>query len=253
MRRLAAIERTLERLFERPSARLFRLRLQPVQVLRRVERAMEGERRVIGGRTVVPEQLDVHLNPADLDAFEDLADAVAAELADGALAFARQHGYTVTDRPRVTLRADVTVAPGDVTVAAAFGMRPPGAEGEVDGSTRVYEAPTIEAPVAILSVIGTDGSHRKVPVDGRRLSIGRAPDNNLALHDRLVSRHHARINVRHRALIFTDLDSRNGSRVNGVRVSEVALGEGDQIEIGQTIIVVDAVAEEQLDPGAGAA
>jgi hypothetical protein len=247
MRRLAAIERALERLFERPSAKLFRLRLQPIQVLRRVERAIEGERRTIGGRTVVPDQLEVHLNPADLAAFEGVAAAVAAELADGALAFARAHGYAVTERPRVTLRADPAIPAGDVRVGAAFGAGVPGGNSPEDGATRVYEAPRMEAPTAVLEVIATDGSTRRAPVDGRRLSIGRAPDTGLVLTDSRVSRHHARINVRHRALVFTDLDSMNGSRVNGVRVSEVALGEGDRIEIGETVIVVEAVAEDQLD------
>ena len=54
---LAAIERFFERLFERPSARLFRVRLQPVQLQRRIERAMEAERLATADRTLVPEPL----------------------------------------------------------------------------------------------------------------------------------------------------------------------------------------------------
>ena len=42
-------------------------------------------------------------------------------------------------------------------------------------------------------------------------------------------------------LVLTDLESANGSRVNGVAISEVALGAGDRIEIGTTIFVVEAV------------
>ena len=249
MRRLAAVERALERLFERPSAKLFRLKLQPIQVLRQVERAMEGERRRVGGRTLVPEELDVHLNPADLEAFESVAAEIAAELADGALAFARAHQYAVAARPRVTLRADPSIPSGEVRVSAEFGASIPGGpdgDGPVDGSTKVYEAPRIEAPLAILRVVAPDGSSRLVQVDGRRLTIGRSPDNGLTLADGRVSRHHARINVRHRALVFTDLESMNGSRVNDVRVSEVALGEGDRIEIGETVIVVEDMSPEAV-------
>ena len=39
---LTAVERFFERLFERPSARLFRARLQPIQIQHRIERAMES-------------------------------------------------------------------------------------------------------------------------------------------------------------------------------------------------------------------
>ena len=63
---LTAIERFFERLFERPSARLFRTHVQPIQIQRRIERAMEAGRRHGIGRTIVPNRFIVHLNPEDL-------------------------------------------------------------------------------------------------------------------------------------------------------------------------------------------
>ena len=42
--------------------------------------------------------------------------------------------------------------------------------------------------------------------------------------------------------MFTDLRSTNGSRVNGARVEEVVLGQGDRIEVGDTTLVVQSVA-----------
>jgi pSer/pThr/pTyr-binding forkhead associated (FHA) protein len=41
--------------------------------------------------------------------------------------------------------------------------------------------------------------------------------------------------------VLTDLGSTNGSRVNGARVDEVVLGEGDRIELGDTVLVVESV------------
>ncbi|MEA2611197.1 MAG: Inner rane component of cytoplasmic domain, partial [Chloroflexota bacterium] len=38
---------------------------------------------------------------------------------------------------------------------------------------------------------------------------------------------------------YTDLASTNGSSVNGVRVSEVVLGVGDRLEVGDTSIIVE--------------
>src|SRR6266487_2045019 len=116
MRALTSVERFLERLFERPSARLFHSRLQPIQLQRRIERAMEVERRSGTDRTLVPNRFAVHLHPDDLTPLAPLADRLAAELANGSLAFARAHRYSLVDRPRVDLVSDPAIRPGEIDV-----------------------------------------------------------------------------------------------------------------------------------------
>jgi pSer/pThr/pTyr-binding forkhead associated (FHA) protein len=54
-----------------------------------------------------------------------------------------------------------------------------------------------------------------------------------------VSRHHGRITGRRGTLVYVDLGSTNGSRVNGVPVTEVVLGAGDRLEMGDTALVVE--------------
>lgn len=115
---LAAVERFLERLFERQAARLFRTAIRPVQVQRRLERAMEGNRVRDGARTVVPHAFVIRLHPDDLAALRASSPQLAGTLADGALAFARSHGYTLLDRPIVTLRGADDVLAGDIAVDA---------------------------------------------------------------------------------------------------------------------------------------
>jgi hypothetical protein len=256
MRRLTALERFFERLFERPSARLFKARLQPVQLQRRIERAMETERMSGADRTLVPNRFRVHLNRVDLEAFGDFSVSLAAELADGALAFARSHRYSLVDRPRVDLVADPLVPPGEVRVTARFEDPDPAsrlpageaAEGPPDGDgaaqstrTMVFQVPVVEGPVARLREIRPDGTQREIEVDGALLTIGRGSDNGLVIYDSRISRHHARLQARRGTLVLTDLGSTNGSRVNGERVDEVVLGEGDTIELGDTVLVVESV------------
>ena len=53
-------------------------------------------------------------HPADLAEFGDMTTSLAAELADGALSFARAHHYTLVDRPRVDLLADPLVERADI-------------------------------------------------------------------------------------------------------------------------------------------
>ena len=265
---LAAIERFFERLFERPSARLFRARLQPVQLQRRIERAMESERLAAADRTLVPNRFVVHLHPADLDAFGEMTTSLATELADGALVFARSRRYTLVDRPRVDLMGDPTVGRAEILVTARFadpiaGHAPRPDESAVDGGngrradvavdgddpfehsndTMVFTVPRPAPPRARLMVTTPDLPPRAVDLGGTELTIGRASDNDLVLADGRVSRHHARITARRGTFVYRDLGSTNGSRVNAVTVSELVLGAGDRIELGDSVIVVEVAGD----------
>lgn len=262
---LSTIERFLERLFERPAARIFHSRIQPIQIQRRIERAMETERLSGVDRTLVPNAFTVRLSPDDLAPLRAIAGSLVAELADGALAFARRHGYAVLDRPRVDLVADPGVDPGEIRVAAGWvdragrrdedaiaaedgdDRRTPGdgssgvARGAPSDDTMVFRPPAPAIPRAILREISPDGHERRITIESAGLTLGRATDNALVLHDARVSRHHARLQVRQGRLVLADLHSTNGTRVNGVRVGEVALGEGDRIQMGDTTLVVESL------------
>lgn len=268
---LAALERFFERIFERQTARLFRTKLQPIQLQRRVERAMESERVRDGDRTLVPNRYAIHLAPPDLTALRETHPSLAADLADAALGFARGHGYHLADRPTVSLIADSTVQAGDIRVAAsldsaarpasgpstrATNAGPEAGEASRDGATdegddarprvdqtAVFVVPAVESPRATLREIRPDGSSQSFVVDGRPLTIGRGPDNGLVVQDSRASRNHARIYGRQGALLLADLGSTNGSWVNDRRVQEIALGEGDQIRIGDTVLIVESVEE----------
>jgi pSer/pThr/pTyr-binding forkhead associated (FHA) protein len=117
------------------------------------------------------------------------------------------------------------------STAAADGRppRPPvrSSAGPDPTHTRVYEVPRPTTPRAILHVTDPDGRTRRVVVEGGSLTIGRATDNDLVALDSRVSRHHGRIAGRRGTLVYADLGSTNGSRVNGVPVTEVVLGVGD--------------------------
>jgi Protein of unknown function (DUF3662)/Inner membrane component of T3SS, cytoplasmic domain len=237
---MSRVERFFERLVERPSARLFRTKLQPIQILRRIERAMEAGRGAEGRRGLVPDQFVVHIHPDDLAGLTP-ADQIAAELASGTLTFARAHGYALRDRPRVTLQPDARLRPGEVEVHASVSPAPeaPVGDGAPDGATRVFEIPVVRAPDIVIEVKEPNQPARQLPASGAPIRIGRAPDCELVLRDSRVSRRHARLAARDGVLVLTDLGSTNGTRVNGHRVSEVVLGAGDRILIGETILTIE--------------
>jgi hypothetical protein len=62
--------------------------------------------------------------------------------------------------------------------------------------------------------------------------IGRDPHCGIHFPDETVSLRHAMLTCENGALVLTDLDSRNGTRVNHLRISETPLQEGDRILFG---------------------
>ena len=67
---------------------------------------------------------------------------------------------------------------------------------------------------------------------GPFLTIGREASNHIVLDDDFVSARHARIEKRDHGFLIRDLRSRNGLLVNGTRVIEAQLTDGDRIRIG---------------------
>ena len=69
------------------------------------------------------------------------------------------------------------------------------------------------------------------------ITIGREEGNVIQLNDERVSRFHAKIQLDHEQLVMTDLDSTNGTRVNGEDIQLRNLRFGDVIQIGRTVMV----------------
>jgi transcriptional regulator with GAF, ATPase, and Fis domain len=78
------------------------------------------------------------------------------------------------------------------------------------------------------------------------VTIGRDPSNNVSIADLSLSRRHCVIKSHEGLFKFVDLDSFNGSFVNGIPVKERALEHGDQIKVGDSVFVFvkDEIIEE---------
>jgi hypothetical protein len=92
------------------------------------------------------------------------------------------------------------------------------------------------APGARLVVIQGSASLPWLDLPPTGILIGRNQDCGLVLGDTLASRHHARIDCVPGRWTITDMNSSNGTLVNGVRVTSQALNPGDQIQIGSTVL-----------------
>jgi uncharacterized RDD family membrane protein YckC len=91
----------------------------------------------------------------------------------------------------------------------------------------------VASAVPKLIVNPTSSNRREIPLARTTiLTIGRDPSNDLVLPDAMVSRRHAVIEHRGSQFFLRDCSSANGSVVNGDRISERGLRDGDLVAIG---------------------
>jgi len=99
-----------------------------------------------------------------------------------------------------------------------------------------YEAPELSDDRAADALL-VDG--RRYPLSGPVTMLGRSSACDVPLDDVSASRRHAEIRRRAGKTVLVDLDSTNGTLVNGRRVREAPLRAGDRITIGTTTIVFE--------------
>jgi len=84
----------------------------------------------------------------------------------------------------------------------------------------------------ISALLSLDG--RDIPLFHGENVIGRDPDVAISVDNTSVSRHHARLVVAEDRATLQDLDSKNGTYVNGQRISEATVvTDGDQVAVGE--------------------
>jgi EmrB/QacA subfamily drug resistance transporter len=144
---------------------------------------------------------------------------------------------------------DVTRArdiPSDVTRARDIPTDVTRARDVVGGAQETRARPLRPEPSPTYAPPGTDGELRIIsgpdagsttPVRGGSATIGREPECDLQVLDSEVSRRHAKVTIRDGKATLDDLNSANGTYLNGERLlGKQELKAGDRIQIGEATI-----------------
>lgn len=230
MSALSRFEQLMEHMVEGSVARLFRSPVQPVEIARRLERAMESQQSISVKRVIVPSFYKAYLNPQDFAAFQPVRAQLEQEMATYLSELAAERNFAMLEHPRVVLGEDVAVPKRSIQVVAEM-TNTQGAE-----STQVM-APAAAAPQPArrnhaMLLLQAPGGPQPIPLESTMVALGRGLGNDVILEDTRVSRHHAQLRYRQRRFYLTDLGSTNGTFVNGQRVSETGLRDGDVISLG---------------------
>ncbi|MPZ14489.1 MAG: DUF2662 domain-containing protein [Chloroflexi bacterium] len=227
---LSRWESIIEAVVEGGFRRLFSPRLQPVEVARALERVMTRQK-VVGPASVdVPNEYFAHLNPTDFERFASFRGAVERDIAAYLHRRASEEGLRPIGPIQVHLAINPGVRRSSVRAEARFTDPIRGFEPQHVELTRRLEAVAAAPSARVLVVDGEDG--QQLHVRRQPVRIGRGPDNDLVIRDIRVSRHHASVEPVVGGWIIRDLESTNGTYVDGQRVLETRVDAGAELSLG---------------------
>jgi len=221
---LQRFERRLEGLVEGAFARVFGGVVQPVEVAAALQREAADKKQIVGhGRVLVPNAFVVELGASDLARFGEWDAPLRSELAGMVQEHAVGQGWSFVGEVTVAFEQHDELDTGVFRVrSAVVASDLPGSRTAGRGRPRVVLQTTPERVVLLT---------RPVTV------VGRSAEADLRLADTGVSRSHAELRVEGDGVRVVDLQSTNGTLVNGRRIRDAVLSDGDRLDIGGTSLV----------------
>jgi hypothetical protein len=253
---LRTIESKIEGLFEGVFGRAFRTHVQPIELARKLAKEMDDHRTVSVSRVYVPNEYTIYLSTQDRRQFGGYEESLVGELEEYLAEHARREHYALLTAPRVLVTTDDDLAVGEFGIATRL-VQAEGASGrlaaeppspelplEQPQQTMIYRPPAVEDPEEEAPPAPPEREVVTLTIDGRRQEVttprvvlGRSRSCDIRLPDVNVSRRHAEVRQEGATYWIVDLDSMNGTVVNGRPVERERLQDGDTITLGSTEIV----------------
>ena len=217
-------EKAVEQGVNAPFTKIFKSKIKAVDIASAIRTSMENHAAPLsGGHTIVPNEYEVCLAQADLEAIENSnSQVLAQELELEATRHAKELNYSF-------------VGP----VSIRFSVDP----GQATGAIAVHSL-TKRGPAAPGTTAQASPQHPIIDIEGRQwlltepiTVIGRGSEADIVIHDSGVSRRHLELRITPSGVIATDLGSTNGTYIEGHRIDAATLLDGNEVTIGRTHIL----------------
>ena len=227
--------------FEGLFAGAFRSPVQPVEIAKALGRAMDDGRALGVGKVYAPLTYEVAISEADEERLVDFLPTLGGELETYLANYARERAYVLAGKPAISWVVHDDLKLGRVRVSASLSgaddvedlIEPP--EGTFGALYDQDIEPAGSFPSLDTVTIGE--TDHDVALRGERMVIGRLNACDICLSDINASREHAAFVREPDGWAVQDLESTNGTLLNGSPVQRESLVDGDVIEIGLTRLV----------------
>ena len=240
-----SIEERLEGLVEGFFTKVFRSGLQPVEVGRRILRAMAEGKTVSVNRIYAPNEFRVLMGEDDHARFAQMEAGLAREFSELVIDQAKQNRWNLMGLPRISFEAVEKLGRGEFKVEAALAADPDrpapvsthDPEGDPGTDSRAISSDTatrlgVQGAGAVLVVLDGDKPVEKISVTRTPVVIGRMSACDVVLGDSNVSRRHAELRREGSNWIIEDLGSTNGTLVDGKLAKQHQLHGGETLSFG---------------------
>jgi len=215
---LDSFERSVERAVGGAFAKTFRSGVHPLEMVSAVKREMDSRAVIVSPtRILVPQVYSVSLSSEDFGRMTGLGHDLISEMTDNVVTHLTQQSYQAPGTIGISLNEDSSLSEGMVAVAATVPR---------DG-------------IVWILVLEYDG--RRYPIVRRHTMIGRGSDADISIRAKGVSRQHCEIVWDGSRAEIVDLNSTNGTLLDGAAVSRAPLPDQCHLDIGQARIVVQVV------------
>ena len=214
---LDSFERQVERLVGGAFAKTFTSGVHPVEIVAALKKELDSRASLVSRtRSLAPHTFRVGLSSIDRKRLEQLGEDFVTELRGALMDYAKTRGYLFADNVTILLEEQAALAEGMVDVRS-----------DVVG-------PVVWIPALWWKKV-------RYPITQSHTMIGRGTDCDVHVVARGVSRHHAEIHWNGKRAEVVDLNSTNGTKIDGVPVSRAALPESCTLTVGQARILYQVV------------
>lgn len=218
---LDSFERQVENLVGGAFAKTFTSGLHPLEIISAVKKELDSHASIVSrARTLAPHSFRVVLSPVDYRRLQQLGAGFVHELRDALSAYGLSRGYSFAGQVALVLEEKPRLTEGMVEIRS------------------VPVGPVVWIPAIIWNDV-------RYPITRTSTIIGRGGDSDIHVVARGVSRHHAEIRWNGKRADIVDLNSTNGTKLDGVTVERAALPESCTLDVGQARILFQVVALPQ--------
>ena len=227
---LQRFEQRIEDLVNRPFARAFKAEVQPVEIASALQRELDDRAAIVArGRTMVPNSFTVALGEHDHERLDLYREPLREELAAMVSEHAEEQRYAFIGPVTIDFVRD------DELPTGRFQIRSAAVAGATGRASSTGSQPVRGAGVPWVEVGAVTYALAR-PVT----RIGRGEESDLRIDDPGISRDHAELRRSGGDVTVVDMGSTNGVVIDGERVEQARLRDGNRVLLGSTTMVFHA-------------